>query len=128
MDVTDARAALRERHAREIAVRVFAVVSSKWGLRLLEEIAAGTGRFRALHRALAPISHRILTHTLRDLERHGLIARHDHRTANPRVDYTVTEAGAHLLTTVHGMCDWSRGYLDTLLDAPAHRAADEGRG
>ena len=35
------------------------------------------------------------------------------------MDYALTEAGARLLETVHGMCEWSRGHLDTLLDTPA---------
>ncbi|MFC9978202.1 winged helix-turn-helix transcriptional regulator [Gordonia sp. NPDC127522] len=48
--------------------------------------------------------------------------RHDHRSANPRVDYTLTDAGRDLVTTVHGLCDWSRTHLDDLLDAPG--AAD----
>ncbi|MEU8899291.1 helix-turn-helix domain-containing protein [Nocardia sp. NPDC048505] len=111
-----------EELARDIARRVFAVVSTRWGLRVLEEIQPGPRRFRELHRALDGISYKMLTQTLRALETHGLLARYDHGTANPRVDYTLTEAGTRLLTTVYGLCDWSRAHLDGLLDAPAHRA------
>lgn len=111
-----------ERHARDIALRVFAAVSTKWGLRVLEEIGAGRNRFRELHRAVDGISYKMLTRTLRDLENHGLIARYDHGTANPRVDYSLTEAGARLVDTIHTLCDWSRTHLDSLFDAPANRA------
>ncbi|AHH16846.1 putative transcriptional regulator, HxlR family [Nocardia nova SH22a] len=109
-----------ERQARDIALRVFAAVSTKWGLRVLEEIGPGR-RFRELHRAVDGISHKMLTQTLRDLENHGLITRYDHGTANPHVDYTLTSAGRDLVDTVYGMCEWSRSYLDRLAEAPAHR-------
>ncbi|WP_280506276.1 winged helix-turn-helix transcriptional regulator [Nocardia farcinica] len=66
------------------------------------------------------ISYKMLTQTLRDLENHGLVDRHDHATANPRVDYTLTEAGTRLVTAIHTRCGWSRTHLDHLLGAPAH--------
>ncbi|MQY28404.1 winged helix-turn-helix transcriptional regulator [Nocardia aurantia] len=110
-----------ERAARAIALRVFAAVSTKWGLRVLEEIAGGRTRFRELHRAIDGISFRMLTLTLRELEHNGVLTRYDHHTANPRVDYALTEAGTQLLATVHGLCGWSRTHLDSLLTAPAHR-------
>ncbi|WP_245546073.1 winged helix-turn-helix transcriptional regulator [Nocardia higoensis] len=110
-----------EQRARDIALRVFAAISTKWGLRVLEEIDAGTHRFRELHRAIEGISYKMLTQTLRDLENHGLVERYDHGTANPRVDYTLTEAGTQLVTAIHALCDWSRSHLDHLLDVPAHR-------
>ncbi|MEU4841647.1 winged helix-turn-helix transcriptional regulator [Nocardia testacea] len=110
-----------EQRARDIALRVFAAVSTKWGLRVMEEIGAGHHRFRALHRAVDGISYKMLTQTLRELENHGLIARYDHGTANPRVDYSLTPAGTRLVVTVHTLCDWSRTHLDRLLEAPAHR-------
>ncbi|MQY20303.1 winged helix-turn-helix transcriptional regulator [Nocardia macrotermitis] len=110
-----------QRHAHDIALRVFAVVSTKWALRVLEEIDSGRHRFRELHRAVQGISFKMLTQTLRDLENHGLITRFDHHTPNPHVDYTLTTPGTELLTTVHTLCTWSRTHLDHLLATPAHR-------
>jgi DNA-binding HxlR family transcriptional regulator len=107
-----------EEQAREVARSVFAVVSTKWGLTVLEEIRQGPRRFRELKRSIGTISDKVLTQTLRDLEAHGLIHRHDHRSANPRVDYTLTNAGQDLVATVHGLCDWSRAHLHDLLEAP----------
>ncbi|MFF3573159.1 winged helix-turn-helix transcriptional regulator [Nocardia jiangxiensis] len=112
----------QQRRARDIAVRVFAVVSTKWGLRVLEEVGDGRHRFRELHRAIEGISFKMLTQTLRELENHGLISRFDHHTANPHVDYTLTEAGIGLVETVHGLCTWSRTHLDRLLDTPAYQS------
>ena len=111
-----------EERARQLARSVFAVVSTKWGLTVLEEIRQRPRRFRELKRSIGTISDKVLTQTLRDLEAHGLIHRHDHRSANPRVDYTLTDAGRDLVSTVHGLCDWSRTHLDDLIDAPG--AAD----
>lgn len=107
-----------EEQARQVARSVFAVVSTKWGLTVLEEVRQGPRRFRELKRSIGTISDKVLTQTLRDLEAHGLIHRHDHRSANPRVDYTLTDAGRDLVATVHGLCDWSRAHLDDLLEAP----------
>ncbi|PXX68632.1 HxlR family transcriptional regulator [Nocardia tenerifensis] len=116
-----------EQLGREVAWRVFAAVSTKWGLRVLEEIAAGRYRFRELHRAVEGISYKMLTQTLRELENHGLITRFDHRTANPRVDYHLTAAGEGLVQTIHGLCGWSSAHLDHLLTAPAHRSDSTAR-
>ncbi|OUC80708.1 winged helix-turn-helix transcriptional regulator [Gordonia lacunae] len=113
-----------DERARQLARSVFAVVSTKWGLTVLEEVGRRPRRFRELRRSIGTVSDKVLTQTLRDLEAHGLIHRHDHRSANPRVDYTLTDAGRDLVTTVHGLCDWSRAHLDVLLDAPAPGAAD----
>ncbi|WP_439030189.1 winged helix-turn-helix transcriptional regulator [Gordonia terrae] len=106
-----------EQRARELARSVFAVVSTKWGLTVLEEMLQRPRRFRELKRSIGTISDKVLTQTLRDLEAHGLVHRDDHRSANPRVDYTLTDAGRDLVTTVHGLCDWSRSHLDDLLAA-----------
>ncbi|MFI6215248.1 winged helix-turn-helix transcriptional regulator [Nocardia brasiliensis] len=109
--------------ARDVARRVFAAVSTKWSLRVLEEVGAGRYRFRELHRAVEGISYKMLTQTLRELEKHGLLSRFDHHSANPRVDYSLTPAGAELVATIHALCGWSRTHLDELLTAPAHRPA-----
>ncbi|QBS39469.1 helix-turn-helix domain-containing protein [Nocardia sp. CS682] len=111
-----------EQLGRDVAWRVFVAVSTKWGLRVLEEIGAGRHRFRELHRAVEGISYKMLTQTLRELENHGLVSRYDHHTANPRVDYTLTAAGEELVQTIHGLCGWSSVHLDQLLAAPAHRS------
>ncbi len=59
----------------------------------------------------------MLTQTLRGLEADGIVARHDHHSANPRVDYSLTAAVIDLLATVHELCGWSRTHLESLLAA-----------
>ncbi|KAA8880457.1 helix-turn-helix transcriptional regulator [Nocardia colli] len=113
-----------EQRARQIALGVFAMVSTKWGLQVLTEVGTGR-RFRELHRAVDGISYKMLTHTLRELENHGLITRFDYGTANPRVEYSRTDAGTSLVHTVHSLCEWSRSHLDRLLDAPAYRTGPQ---
>ncbi|RDI56024.1 winged helix-turn-helix transcriptional regulator [Nocardia mexicana] len=109
-----------EQTSRGIAWQALGVVSTKWGLRILEEIHGGHHRFRELHRAVDGISYKMLTQTLRELETHALVSRYDHRTANPRVDYHLTEAGTALVHTIHELCTWSRTHLNDLLTAPIH--------
>ncbi|WP_227979254.1 winged helix-turn-helix transcriptional regulator [Nocardia spumae] len=108
----------RER-AAAVARHIFATLSTKWALAVVEAIGAGERRFTELHRTVEGISYKMLTRTLRTLEADGLVARHDHHTANPRVDYSLTAAGVDLLGTVHRLCDWSRTHLDALLAAEA---------
>lgn len=69
-----------------------------------------------------PSGWRAFTQTLRGLEADGIVARYDHHSADPRVDYSLTAAGIDLLTTVHELCGWSRTHLDSLL--AAHPTAD----
>ncbi|MFD8246806.1 winged helix-turn-helix transcriptional regulator [Nocardia sp. NPDC059691] len=104
-----------EQQARALARRVFAALSTKWALRVLEEIGDGERRFGELHRSIEGVSYKMLTETLRSLEREGLVARRDHHTANPRVEYSLTPAGDELLRLVHGMCAWSRAHLAELM-------------
>ncbi|MFE7740965.1 winged helix-turn-helix transcriptional regulator [Nocardia sp. NPDC057455] len=104
-----------QRRAEAVARRVFAALSTKWALRVLEEIGDHERRFGELHRSIEAISHKMLTETLRSLEREGLVARRDHHTANPRVEYSLTLAGEELLRLVHGMCAWSRAHLAGLM-------------
>jgi DNA-binding HxlR family transcriptional regulator len=104
----------REHQARAAARSVFAALTNKWTLPVLEACGDGCHRFTALHRALDGVSHKMLTQTLRSMERDGLVDRHDYRTANPRVEYSLSAAGRDLLSTVYSLCGWSRRHLDEL--------------
>lgn len=103
--------------AQALARRVFATLSTKWGLPVLEAIGGDVVRFAEVHRRVEGISHKMLTQTLRALEADGLLARHDFGEANPRVEYRLSGAGTELLATVYGMCEWSRANLEDLLAA-----------
>ncbi|MFB6397211.1 winged helix-turn-helix transcriptional regulator [Polymorphospora lycopeni] len=103
--------------AEATAREVFAVIGTKWALDAVNALAPGTLRFAELRRELPGISHKVLTQTLRALERDGIVARTVHPTVPPRVDYRLTAAGRGLRDVVNGMCDWSRRHLAEILAA-----------
>ncbi|MFI7079262.1 winged helix-turn-helix transcriptional regulator [Micromonospora sp. NPDC049903] len=98
-----------------VAREVFDVVGTKWALPVIEAIGADTRRFGELRRTIAGISHRLLTATLRQLERNGVVDRTLHPTVPPRTEYRLTAAGLELHQTINGFCRWSRRHLDEVL-------------
>ncbi|MFF0717509.1 winged helix-turn-helix transcriptional regulator [Micromonospora sp. NPDC003816] len=98
-----------------VANEVFGVVGTKWALPVMEAIGTDTRRFGELHRKVTGISHRLLTATLRQLERNGVVDRTLHPTVPPRTDYRLTPAGLELHQTINGFCRWSRRHLDDVL-------------
>ncbi len=73
-------------------------VGDKWSVLVVVMLGAGPKRFNELRRSIASISQRMLTLTLRGLERDGLVTRTVFPTIPPRVDYELTELGRSLLT------------------------------
>ncbi|MEV0610595.1 helix-turn-helix domain-containing protein [Polymorphospora rubra] len=112
----DDPAGVRSR-AEATAREVFAAIGTKWALDAVDALGPGTLRFTELQRELPGISHKMLTQTLRALERDGIVDRTVHPTVPPRVDYRLTAAGHGLRDIVNGMCDWSGRYLDEILAA-----------
>ncbi|WP_428963073.1 winged helix-turn-helix transcriptional regulator [Micromonospora fluostatini] len=100
-----------------VAREVFGVVGTKWAVPVIDAIGTDTRRFGELHRQVAGISHRLLTATLRELERNGVVDRTLHPTVPPRTEYRLTPAGRELHDTINGFCGWSRRHLDEVLAA-----------
>ena len=103
--------------AHSLAREVFASIANKWALLLVNVLGDRTVRFSGLLAEVEGISHKMLTQTLRSLERDGLVERVVHATVPPRVDYTLTEAGRALRDTVNGICGWTGTYLDHIEQA-----------
>ena len=82
-------------------------VGDKWSVLIVVELASGTRRFRELQRAIDGISQRMLTLTLRRLERDGLVERTVYPTVPPQVTYSLTESGRSLTHLVKALADWS---------------------
>ncbi|AUC56789.1 MarR family transcriptional regulator (plasmid) [Sagittula sp. P11] len=82
-------------------------VSAKWPVLILMELEPGPVRFNALLRALPDISKRMLTQSLRNLERDGIIRREVFDTKPPSVCYSLTELGEGLLPHIMAMVDWA---------------------
>jgi DNA-binding HxlR family transcriptional regulator len=83
-------------------------VGDKWSVLVVTMLGAGPMRFNELRRAIASISQRMLTLTLRGLERDGLVTRTVHATVPPRVDYELTDLGRSLLGPVNALGTWAR--------------------
>src|SRR4249920_207727 len=89
-------------HVREdcrAVSEVLARVGDKWTVLVVSMLGDGPRRFNELRRALGSISQRMLTLTLRGLERDGLVTRTVFPTIPPRVDYELTKLGRSLLTS-----------------------------
>ena len=83
-------------------------VGDKWTVLVVVTLGEGPKRFNELRRAIASISQRMLTLTLRGLERDGLVTRTVFATIPPRVDYELTELGHSLLEPVGALGSWAR--------------------
>ncbi|MFF5261529.1 winged helix-turn-helix transcriptional regulator [Actinomadura viridis] len=103
--------------ADSLAREIFSDVASKWAFLIIEFLGDRTLRFSELRKEVEGISHKMLTQNLRMLERNGLVERNVHPTVPPRVEYTLTEAGQALRSTVDGMCGWTRRYLGHIEDS-----------
>jgi DNA-binding HxlR family transcriptional regulator len=86
---------------------VLARVGDKWSVLVVSRLGAGPMRFNELKRSIGSISQRMLTLTLRGLERDGLITRTVFPTIPPRVDYALTPLGCDLLKPVSALGDWA---------------------
>jgi len=100
---------------REVLTRV----GDKWSVLVIVLLGDGTRRFSDLKRTITGISQRMLTHTLRGLERDGLIVRTVIPTVPPRVEYALSPLGRTLLKTVSDLADWARGNRDAIERARA---------
>ena len=87
---------------------VLARVGDKWTVLVVSTLGEGPKRFNELRRALGSISQRMLTLTLRGLERDGLVTRTVFPTIPPRVDYELTRLGRSLLEPVSELGLWAR--------------------
>jgi DNA-binding HxlR family transcriptional regulator len=99
------------RRADSLAREIFADIANKWALLIIEALGERTRRFSELRDDVEGVSHKMLTQNLRMLERNGLVDREVHPTVPPRVEYTLTEPGRALRSTVDAMCDWTHRYL-----------------
>ena len=87
---------------------VLARVGDKWTVLVVGVLGDGPKRFNEIRRSLGSISQRMLTLTLRALERDGLVTRTAFPTIPPRVDYELTRLGRSLLEPVSGLGMWAR--------------------
>lgn len=108
-------------HAREMLARV----GDKWSVYVIHVLGdAGTLRFNELRSRVDGISQRMLTVTLRGMERDGLVTRKVYPEVPPRVEYALTKLGRTLRQLVRGLVQWSGAHLT---EVDAARAAYDAR-
>jgi DNA-binding HxlR family transcriptional regulator len=106
--------------AREVLQRV----GDKWSVYVIDLLGSGTKRFSELHRSIDGVTARMLTVTLRGLERDGIVTRTIHPVIPPRVDYDLTPMGRTLLDTIGQLVAWADSHLPEI---DAARAAYDAR-
>jgi DNA-binding HxlR family transcriptional regulator len=102
--------------AREVK-RVLSRVGDKWSLLVITLLGHRAMRFNEIRREVDEISQRMLTLTLRNLERDGLVARTVFPTVPPKVEYELTELGHTLLETIQSLVNWTVSHLDDIARA-----------
>jgi DNA-binding HxlR family transcriptional regulator len=120
--MTSASSASSDCRVRE----VLDLVADKWSLCVVSLLGDGPLRFTQLKRGVDGISQRMLTVTLRGLERDGIVIRTAYSVMPPHVSYQLTAMGRSLLDATAPLIDWSRRHLP-LIDA-AREAYDERAG
>ncbi len=91
--------------------RVLELIADKWTMLLLPALHSGPKRNSELMRLVGGISQKMLTQTLRELERNGFIERHDYREIPPRVDYRLTQLGRSLYEPIWALDEWAEQNL-----------------
>jgi DNA-binding HxlR family transcriptional regulator len=94
-------------------------ITGKWTVLIVHRLSNGTMRFAELRRAVDGISQKVLTGTLRGLERDGLVVRRLYASVPPRVDYSLTDLGRSLCGLVAGICGWAEGNIEKVQKARA---------
>ena len=103
-------------HCRTVT-EILSRVGDKWSVQVVVQLGDGPRRFNELRRDVGGISQRMLTLTLRGLERDGLVTRTIYPTIPPRVEYRLTELGCSLLNTVRALGSWVVENRDEILEA-----------
>ncbi len=86
------------------------LISDKWRILIIRDLLNGTMRFSELKRSLEPITQKMLTQSLRDMEENGLVIRTVYPVVPPKVEYSLTELGKSLKTVIDSMWDFGIDY------------------
>ena len=101
--------------------QVLDLVADKWTALVIYALAQGTKRYSELQREIGGVSQKMLTQTLRSLERDGLVERKVYPVVPPKVEYSLTTLGRTLIEPLRAICKWAEAHLDQLLAARARR-------
>lgn len=96
---------------------VIAKIGDKWSMLIVLELSDGAKRFNQIRRNIPDISQKMLTQTLKDLQRDGLVSRTVYPTVPPAVEYQLTEMGESILKPFAALLDWADSRLGGILEA-----------
>jgi DNA-binding HxlR family transcriptional regulator len=96
---------------------ILALAGDKWTVLIVVLLAGGPQRFSEIRRTVGGISQRMLTFTLRGLERDGLVTRTVFPTSPPRVEYELTGLGGSLWQAIEPLSLWARAHLEEIVGA-----------
>jgi DNA-binding HxlR family transcriptional regulator len=99
-------------------------IGDKWTVLVVGTLGEGSRRFNELRREIPSVSQRMLTLTLRNLERDGLVSRKVTPTIPPRVDYELTDLGHSLLKPIMALSQWAMDNVAAIHEAQAQFDAD----
>jgi DNA-binding HxlR family transcriptional regulator len=94
-------------------------IGDKWTVLVVQTLGAGPKRFNELRREIPSVSQRMLTLTLRNLERDGLVSRTVTPSIPPRVDYALTDLGRSLQKPVCALASWALEHVEEIHAAQA---------
>ena len=103
---------------------ILALIGSKWSMLLLCALRAGPRRTGELKRRLAGVSAKMLTQTLRELERHGIVEREDFGEIPPRVEYRLSPLGRSLASLVAEIEHWVTAHYSRMTGSVRRFDAD----
>lgn len=92
-------------------------IADKWTVLIIGQLAARTLRFNELKRCIGGITQKVLTQTLKNLERDGMIRRTIYPTSPPKVEYSLTALGESLTVIVQQVKEWSETNVGQILEA-----------
>ncbi len=98
---------------------LLARIGDKWTVLVVSTLGEGSKRFNELRREIPSVSQRMLTLTLRNLERDGLVSRTVTPSIPPRVDYALTDLGYSLLKPVAALSQWALDNVEAIHEAQA---------
>jgi DNA-binding HxlR family transcriptional regulator len=92
-------------------------IGDRWSVLVVNILGDGSRRYGELATTIGGVSQKMLTQTLRGLERDGLVTRTVHATVPPRVDYELTALGRSLLATIRPLTIWATTHMTEVLAA-----------
>lgn len=104
--------------------QVLDLIADKWTAIIIYRLSQGTKRYSQLQREISGISQKMLTQTLRGLERDGIVERKVYAVVPPMVEYSLTELGETLIEPLCKLCQWAETHIPQVEAARSHYDRD----